>query len=96
MKIKLDDKHWLNSDRFSFWITGLVEPSEEENKNKKRKAQKPYERRVSGYQPTYGQAVASFIDYAVKESQAKTLTALKRDIDKLKKTVLGWEHPSGD
>lgn len=81
MKIKLDDKHWLNSDRYSYWITALVET---ENK-------KPYERRVSGYQPTFGQAVESFIDYFVSESQAKSITKLSEDIRKLKAEVRGWK-----
>lgn len=87
MKIKLDDKHWLNSDRYSYWITALVEP--EEDKNGKRK--KPYERRVSGYLPTFGQAVESFIDYFVNESQAKSINKLSADIRKLKAEVRGWK-----
>lgn len=83
MKIKLDDKHWLNSDRYSYWITALVEP--EEGKKK------PYERRVSGYQPSFEQAVESYIDYIVNESQATSMNKLKQDIQKLKKEVRGWK-----
>lgn len=80
MKIKLDDKHWLNSDRYSYWITSLVDSEK-----------KKYERRVSGYQPTFGQAVESYIDYMVNESQATSLNKLKQDIQKLKAEVRAWK-----
>ena len=52
MKIQLDDKHFLNSDPYCYWITCVV----------KSKEGKPYEKRVSGYAAIFGDAVNSFIE----------------------------------
>lgn len=82
MKIKLDDKHYLNSDQWSYWITC---------KTKGDKAKKSYERRVSGYCTTFVGAVESFIDDRIATSTATSVTALKKDIVKLKKEVRAWE-----
>lgn len=43
MKIKLDEITYLNSDSCCYWLTQMVYPSDN----------KPYERRVSGYMPTF-------------------------------------------
>lgn len=83
MKIKLDENHWLISDGFCYWITCLVKP---ENK-------KEYETRVSGYMPNFALAVESYINKSVCSSTATSLTKLKKDIEKIKQTVKGWEDP---
>lgn len=85
MKIKLDGKHFLNSDPYCYWITCLVEPTEKSRKKK------PYEVRVSGYMPTFEQAVESYIDTKINTSTAESITKLKEDIRKLKKEVRGWK-----
>ena len=84
MKIPLDETHWLNSDAYCYWITCLVEPGEDSRKKK------PYERRVSGYVPTFEMAVDSFINSCVNESTATSLNKLKRDIQNLKAEVRAW------
>lgn len=86
MKIKLDEKHFLNSDPYCYWITCLVEPSEKSRKKK------PYEVRVSGYLPTFEQAVESYIDGRINSSMATNLSKLKEDIRKLKDEVRGWSQ----
>lgn len=87
VRIALDETHWLNSDTWSYWITALIEPEQKEGKKKR----KPYERRVSGYMPTFESAVESFIDMSVNESTATSLNKLKNDIRKLKAEVRAWE-----
>jgi hypothetical protein len=81
MKIKLDDKHYLNSDGLCYWISIEVRSNTD----------KLSYRRVSGYQPTYQRAVESYIDRYVTGSEAQSLKALAEDIDKLKQTVEDWE-----
>lgn len=85
VKIKLDDTHWLNSDAYCYWITCLVEPGEDSRKKK------PYERRVSGYVPTFEMAVDSYINTFVNESTATSLNKLKKDIQRLKAEVRAWK-----
>ena len=85
VKIKLDDSHWLNSDAYCYWITCIVEPGEDSRKKK------PYERRVSGYVPTFEKAVESYINGRVNESTAKSLNRLKQDIQNLKAEVRAWK-----
>lgn len=86
VKIQLDDTHFLNSDQYCFWITCLVTPGEKSRKKK------PYEVRVSGYLPTFEQAVESFIDRFANESTATSLNKLKQDIQKLKAEVRAWKN----
>lgn len=86
MKIKLDDTHWLNSDVYCYWITCLVTPGKDSRKKK------PYEVRVSGYLPTFEQAVESYIDGRINSSMATNLSKLKEDIRKLKDEVRGWSQ----
>lgn len=86
MKIKLDENHFLNSDPYCFWITCLVTPGENSRKKK------PYEVRVSGYLPTFEQAVESYIDGRINSSMAKSLSKLKEDIRQLKEDVRGWSQ----
>lgn len=81
MRIKLDDKHYLNSDAYNLWITTTVTS----------KQNTVYERLVSGYARTFAQAVDSFIEQYVGSSEATTYQELKNDIEELKKIVKSWE-----
>lgn len=81
MKIKLDEKHYLNSDKYCCYITCLC----------KTESGKTAERRVSGYYTTFEQCVESYINQKVLGSTAGSMTALKADIVKLKKEVRGWK-----
>jgi hypothetical protein len=85
MRIRLDEKHWLNSDKFCYWIT--EEYKIEEGKN----AGNIAERRCSGYTPTFEQCVDSFIDRHVRGSEIGDFTKLVRMLRELKKTVRGWK-----
>lgn len=86
MKIKLDGKHTLCSDEYCYWIT-VTAVSEKG---------KPYERRVSGYMPTFPEAVVSYINKAVNSSGSAELWQLKEDIENLKKEVMSWKSVLND
>lgn len=83
MRIKLDEKHYLNSDPYCYWIS-----CEAKSENAKKKV---YDKRVSGYCTTLESAVHSYIDRQILSSEAETLKELAEDIKKLKKTVKGWK-----
>lgn len=78
MKIKLDNKHFLNSDEGSYWITAIVQ------------AEKPHERRVSGYTATFSEAVDTFIEKRIKTAEIDNFTKLVKMIDEMKKEVAEW------
>ena len=80
MKIQLDDKHYLNSDPYCYWITCMV----------KSKDGNPYEKRVSGYTATFNDAVSSYIEKAVKQSVSEDIRLLRDEIESLKHEVMGW------
>ena len=82
MRIKLDEKHYLNSDPFCYWISCEV---------KSEKTNKAYDKRVSGYCNTLEHAVHSYIDRQIMSSEAETLKELAEEVKKLKKTVKGWK-----
>lgn len=81
MRIKLDEKYYLNSDPFCYWISCEV---------KSEKTNKAYDKRVSGYCQTFEQAVESFINKAIRSSEADTLQHLFEEIAEIKKTVRKW------
>lgn len=85
MRIKLDDKYYLNSDKFCYWIT--CEYEIEKGKN----AGQVYERRVSGYTATLEQAVDSYINSHVRSLEVEKITKLAEEIKKLKRTVKSWK-----
>ena len=85
MKIALDEKHWLNSDKYCYWITALVTPGE------KSKKKTPYEIRVSGYARTFEDAVESYLNKEIRRSEAESLQSLRQDIQKIKEEVRGWK-----
>lgn len=80
MKIKLDEKHYLNSDQYNYWITALV----------KDKNGKPVERRKSGYMTDLEGAVVSYIDQHIKSSETGDFKALIAEVKELKKQVKKW------
>lgn len=83
MKIKLDQNHYLVSDPYCYHITCIVTP----------KDGKPYEKRVSGYVATFGEAVDSYIEKRIKSSEAREITQLKNEIEELKAEVREWRSP---
>ncbi len=80
MKIKLDEKKYLNSDKYCLWITTLYAD----------KTGKVSEKRISGYYQSFNKAVEDYIDKRVHSSEAEDIKALNKEIQELKKTVLGW------
>lgn len=81
MKIKLDDKHTLNSDGLCCWITADVIA----------KNGKHYERRISGYMPTFSQCVESYIERKFRSSEATDIVRLKNELEELKEEVRRWK-----
>lgn len=81
MKIPLDDKHILCSEENCCWIMQTVTPEKG----------KPYERRVSGYVPTFEMAVVSYINKIVNSSEASSISQLAEEIFDLKQEVRGWQ-----
>ena len=82
MKIRLNEKHYLNSDERSFWITEIT----------KGKRGGEREKRVSGYCDTFERAVEDFIDTSVGRTTASTLKKLKEEIKELKKEVREFKN----
>lgn len=80
MKINLDDKHRLVSDRHCLWLESYVEPEDK----------KPYWRRSSGYTATFEAAVDSYISGEINSSEATKITKLAKEIKALKEEVRGW------
>ena len=83
MRIKLDEKHYLNSDPYCYWISCEVK-----SENAKKKV---YDKRVSGYCTTLESAVHSYIDRQIMSSEVESLKELVEEVMKLKKTVKGWK-----
>lgn len=82
MKIKLDETTYLNSDSCCYWLTQMVYPSDK----------KPYERRVSGYMPTFKGCVESYIENKIKSSEAAQIVRLKNEIEDLKSQAGAWHE----
>lgn len=85
MEIKLDDKHYLNSDQYCYWITCKYEIKND-------KGEKTIvSRRVSGYRPTFAQAVESFIEKKIGGAEINDYKMLVGIIRELKEEVQGWK-----
>ena len=82
MRIKLDDKHWLNSDAYSCWVT----------RETLSKGGKKTVRNVSGYYPTLAGAVESYVEKKIKSAEADKISKLNTQLKELKKEVRGWEE----
>lgn len=85
MRIKLDDKHYLNSDKYCYWITVEVVMT------KGKRVGQVDDRLVSGYARTFNEAIDSFLEYAVRESDATTLKELSKTIRDLKAQIKKWK-----
>ena len=90
MRIKLGEKHWLNSDAFCYWIT--CEYTINEGKN----AGSTAERRVSGYVPTFEQAVDTFIERQIRGAEIENYAELVEVINNLKAEVRTWRRGFGE
>ena len=82
MKIPLDDNHILVSEETCCWIVRITP-----------KKDKPgtYERRVSGYHPTFAGAVASYIDKKINSLEATEVRQLAEAVEELKAEVRAWK-----
>ena len=81
MKTPLDDKHILVSEETCCWIMQTVTPEKG----------KPYERRVSGYVPTFTDAVESYINKKINSLEATEIRQLADAIEDLKEEVRAWK-----
>ena len=81
MKIKLDEKHTLNSDGLCYWITADVIA----------KNGRHYERRISGYTATFYQCVENYIEKKFSSSESTDIMQLKNELEELKQEVRGWQ-----
>lgn len=84
MKIKLDEKHWLNADSLCYWISTEVEIKEGKG------AGNIVERRTSGYTRTFAQAVDSFIEGRIRTDEIGDFSKLAETIENLKRDVEQW------
>ena len=81
MRIELDDKYVLCSDKWCCWVM------------EKRIAEKtgaPYEVPATGYYHNFEQLVESQVNQRVLESQATSLKDLAKDIRSTKKELKKW------
>jgi hypothetical protein len=85
MKIKLDEKHYLNSDQYCYWITCEYEIE------KGKGAGSIAERRVSGYRQSFASAVDSFIERKIGGAEINDMKALARIVEQLKTEVQSWK-----
>lgn len=81
MRVRLDEKHTLCSDEHCCWITQAVTPE----------GRKPYEKRVSGYVPTFQMAVESYVNKKINSSEAKEISQLASEVLALVQEVRQWE-----
>ena len=81
MKVKLDDTHVLNSDSYCCWISTIYES----------KKGKPYEKRTSGYCSTLEDAIETYINKRLLNSDADTAKKLLKEIKDIKREVRGWK-----
>lgn len=81
MRIKLDGTHTLCSDEYCCWITRTVTP----------KGKKPYEKRVSGYVPTFQMAVESYINKKINSSGAEEISQLAGEVSALVEEARSWK-----
>ena len=81
MDIKLDDSYTLKGDTYCCWVVKTIVSDDG----------KKYERQVSGYYPTFGLAMESYIERKIKSDKVTSLTALKREIAEIKKQVKHWK-----
>lgn len=81
MRIELDEKHVLCSDKWCCWV--MEKRVAEETGN-------PYEVPATGYFHTFEQLIESELNQRVLESQATTLKGLAKDIKAAKKELKKW------
>lgn len=81
MKVKLDDKHYFNSDAYCCWISCEYQTQ----KGKK------CERRVSGYCKDFITAIDNYIDKRIKNSTSCDISEIRALVQEIRQTVYGWE-----
>lgn len=81
MRIELDDKHILCSDKWCCWVM---------EKRVAEKTGKPYEVPVTGYYHSFEQLITSQLNQRILESQAQNLESLADEIRTAKKELKVW------
>lgn len=77
MKIKISDKHYLNSDRFCCWIS--VE--------KKSKSGKIYEAIIGGYHKDPAMCFENYTQQKFNESIATSIIELQEELNEIKNEI---------
>jgi hypothetical protein len=80
MDIKLDEKHTLHSDKYCYWITVDFLA----------KNGKLAQRRISGYCPTFEEAVINFFDRDIAGLETGSAGTILRRIADTKKLIKKW------
>lgn len=85
MKIKLDDKHFLNTDAHCCYISCLVTPKDG--------SKKPYEIRIGGFHRKLEDTIDSFVDGRIRMagSEVDTLRKLSKEIKQIKADLKKWK-----
>lgn len=78
MKIALDEKHFLNSDRFCYWLTVIKETKANG---------KTYEQIYGGYHKTIPQVLKNYLRTSIKNSEAQSLMQLEKEIERIEKKI---------
>lgn len=81
MRIKIADKHYLNSDAQCYWISQEVEVKKGNNKGNLT------EKRVSGYYRQLTELFANFAEAKIRSSDAETITELKQAVKDTEKVI---------
>lgn len=81
MRIKIADKHYLNSDAQCYWISQEVEVKKGRNKGNLT------EKRVSGYYRLLTELLANFAEAKVRSADAETMTELKQAVKDTEKVI---------
>lgn len=81
MRIKLDDRHVLCSDKYCCWCMKEVE---------KEDGSGTYEIRVSGFHRNFEDLVESYLEKQVVGSDAESIKELAKELKALKQEVRTW------
>lgn len=84
MKIKLDDRFTLNSDRYSVWI------SEKKVTKKGTNIGKEYDDAYDGYHKNIEDCFESFFDAQIGMAEVTSITKLIETIKTERKRIKGW------
>ena len=81
MRIELDDKHVLCSDKWCCWVM---------EKRIEKKTGKPYEFRITGYFHSFEQLVLDHFNQKIIGSDAESIKELAREVKAAKEELKTW------